>query len=721
MPGRPSDSGDSIVPFSPGVQDPVVYPIRHGVKPPIFRVYVSWSRGNLLHVTCLRPPPDPDTMGGSGDEGSEEEIGGKVVEVKLGTDDGEISEAQRRRIAYGSVPPFALLQSRKNSLAALSRMPSSSIRTEWWQHVLEYSNSISSLLGEPSSRPTDVIEDPKMVLQPVEEPTSLKAAWQLMEIFYVDKQLSSWLPERLVDWLADYDSLLSRTEGTIYSRLARLQKKLVNLQVIEDDPDYWEGLSAALTVGWLDIVVKLLRLHGSYREDQLDNRETENGLVEAIAVLVSIMPRMRPDIPEGRLGQCCKTKPDFMKAWEKWRGHISKLECSAFWVQCGHHRTRDGLRNLLQIMLGNIKNITAATCHWLELFISHFIFIRPFTVGLEGMHNLAQKCMQLKPSSISNGLLSLLIGILGDNPEVVLAECSKSFGSWMVAHAIELLAADSDYTDALLHEELYNLGGVSIEELHRLVYAQVLSSHTLTWQIAPTYLASCPKQGLGLLEILLCKQPVQSHQITLKTLEICRLYELENISSGIMKIAGMYHWKHGRKGSGIYWFQQARDIVRLDRIAQQLFESIGKSLSDDSFKQWEGLIELLGSDVGTSRGLEFLHKYRDFKRSLQEVLEGKDASAARRTMESLIQLMRNPSTPQRFWLPLLHDSVKLLNWKGHPLLNAAETTLLLNKLQELSIAKLRPDFCDANLPSQSLSSVRLALASNLGRAFLEES
>ncbi|XP_073007970.1 nuclear pore complex protein NUP85 [Typha latifolia] len=721
MPGRPSDSGDSIVPFSPAVQDPVVYPIRHGVKPPIFRVYVSWSRGNLLHVTCLRPPPDPDTMGGSGDEGSEEEIGGKVVEVKLGTDDGEISEAQRRRIAYGSVPPFALLQSRKNSLAALSRMPSSSIRTEWWQHVLEYSNSISSLLGEPSSRPTDVIEDPKMVLQPVEEPTSLKAAWQLMEIFYVDKQLSSWLPERLVDWLADYDSLLSRTEGAIYSRLARLQKKLVNLQVIEDDPDYWEGLSAALTVGWLDIVVKLLRLHGSYREDQLDNRETENGLVEAIAVLVSIMPRMRPDIPEGRLGQCCKTKPDFMKAWEKWRGHISKLECSAFWVQCGHHRTRDGLRNLLQIMLGNIKNITAATCHWLELFISHFIFIRPFTVGLEGMHNLAQKCMQLKPSSISNGLLSLLIGILGENPEVVLAECSKSFGSWMVAHAIELLAADSDYTDVLLHEELYNLGGVSIEELHRLVYAQVLSSHTLTWQIAPTYLASCPKQGLGLLEILLCKQPVQSHQITLKTLEICRLYELENISSGVMKIAGMYHWKHGRKGSGIYWFQQARDIVRLDRIAQELFESIGKSLSDDSFKQWEGLIELLGSDVGTSRGLEFLHKYRDFKRSLQVVLEGKDASAARRTMESLIQLMRNPSTPQRFWLPLLHDSVKLLNWKGHPLLNAAETTLLLNKLQELSIAKLRPDFCDANLPSHALSSVRLALASNLGRAFLEES
>lgn len=52
----------------------------------------------------------------------------------------------------------------------------------------------------------------------------------------------------------------------------------------------------------------------------------------------------------------------------------------------------------------------------------------------------------------------------------------------------------------------------------------------------------------------------------------------------IGQIAGMYNWKHGRKGSGIYWLQQARDEVRLNRIAQQLFECIGKPVSDDNFK-----------------------------------------------------------------------------------------------------------------------------------------
>lgn len=52
----------------------------------------------------------------------------------------------------------------------------------------------------------------------------------------------------------------------------------------------------------------------------------------------------------------------------------------------------------------------------------------------------------------------------------------------MVTHAIELLTAGNDQSEILLHEVRQNLG-VSIEELHRLVYAQVLASHQLTWQV----------------------------------------------------------------------------------------------------------------------------------------------------------------------------------------------------------------------------------------------
>lgn len=64
--------------------------------------------------------------------------------------------------------------------------------------------------------------------------------------------------------------------------------------------------------------------------------------------------------------------------------------------------------------------------------------------------------------------------------------------------------------------------------------------------------------------------------------------------------------------------------------------------------------------------------------------------------------------------------LKLLNWRERPLLNVSQTNFLLNKLQELSTAKLRPEFVDAELPANALNSVRLALATNLGRAILEE-
>lgn len=52
----------------------------------------------------------------------------------------------------------------------------------------------------------------------------------------------------------------------------------------------------------------------------------------------------------------------------------------------------------------------------------------------------------------------------------------------------------------------------------------------------------------------------------------------------IEQITGMHHWKHAKKGSGVFWLQQAQDDVRLNRIALQLFEFVGKSVSDDSFK-----------------------------------------------------------------------------------------------------------------------------------------
>lgn len=43
-------------------------------------------------------------------------------------------------------------------------------------------------------------------------------------------------------------------------------------------------------------------------------------------------------------------------------------------------------------------------------------------------------------------------------------------------------------------------------------------------QIAPVYLSSCEKQGLGLLELLFYRQPVQDNQLLIKVSSTYILY-----------------------------------------------------------------------------------------------------------------------------------------------------------------------------------------------------
>ena len=105
MPGVASNSDDlALIPHSPTNSHTIA--LHHTVKPPISRLSIAWARGNSLRVAVIRKPQAGE---------SDDEPGGQVVEVKLGVDEADIYEAQWRRIAYGSVTPFAVLQSRKNS------------------------------------------------------------------------------------------------------------------------------------------------------------------------------------------------------------------------------------------------------------------------------------------------------------------------------------------------------------------------------------------------------------------------------------------------------------------------------------------------------------------------------------------------------------------------------------------------------------------------------
>ncbi|OAE33474.1 hypothetical protein AXG93_3822s1310 [Marchantia polymorpha subsp. ruderalis] len=533
----------------------------------------------------------------------------------------------------------------------------------------------------------------------------MRAIWDMLEIFYVDKSAESWFPERLVDWLVAHGPILSKTEASLSRRLIEIKRRLSIRQFPEEESDYWEGIASALAVGWFDFVVTFLRMHGSYRHDQIDKRQTENGLVEAVAVLVSMMPRLRPSLPPGSPGVAYSFKPEFAKEWERWRIQVTKLDRSAFWNECHNQKTLQGLKKLLAILQGNVEVLVKSTYHWMELLTAHYLHVRPFAIATEGLVALANTCKEYKGTHKSDELQELILAVLGDNTEVVIAECVRLFEPWMMAHMVELLTAKDSYVQNLLRKERDVQGGISLEELYRLSYAQSLASDPLTWQVAPVYLASCPGQGLGMLETLLLRLPVSDDsRLAQKALDVCRLYDLQAVGTTICRKVGVHSWKHGRIGAGIVWLQRARDKRLLSALSDQLLASVSTGSTwghVQDFEQIQGLVDLLGTDFQATGGLSILHR--------QDLFHTFTSS----------WLFKVGITPKRFWMSILQDSVELLEWPEQVLLNAQETNTLLNCVQELKLAKLWGDVDSVDEPGSNVDRVRLALATNLGRSFLQ--
>lgn len=127
------------------------------------RILVSWGHGNCLRLSYLQQQHKPENE--SNPNGLQPAVakgngGGKVVEIELGKKDENQTLAEKRRIAYASVQAFAYLQSQQ---LMQIEAPSRAYGTDWWQHVLEYSHSISSALGPSGAPPgsaSDVSSDP---------------------------------------------------------------------------------------------------------------------------------------------------------------------------------------------------------------------------------------------------------------------------------------------------------------------------------------------------------------------------------------------------------------------------------------------------------------------------------------------------------------------------------------------------------------------------------
>lgn len=68
-----------------------------------------------------------------------------------------------------------------------------------------------------------------------------------------------------------------------------------------------------------------------------------------------------------------------IKAWEKWRSQVAKLDGSTYWGECNNITTQKGLKKLLKVLLGSIEDLLLSTTHWMELLVAHLLHVQPFS------------------------------------------------------------------------------------------------------------------------------------------------------------------------------------------------------------------------------------------------------------------------------------------------------------------------------------------------------
>lgn len=129
----------------------------------------------------------------------------------------------------------------------------------------------------------------------------------------------------------------------------------------------------------------------------------------------------------------------------------------------------------------SISNVVSSIA--VRTFFSCILFVHFFSEQARCVH--LRELTDLELSVLQRSTL---------NPQVIITNTKISFDVCdridsshllcrMMAHMVELLTAKDSYVQNLLRKERDVQGGISLEELYRLSYAQSLASDPLTWQV----------------------------------------------------------------------------------------------------------------------------------------------------------------------------------------------------------------------------------------------
>ncbi|KJE88979.1 hypothetical protein CAOG_000543 [Capsaspora owczarzaki ATCC 30864] len=530
--------------------------------------------------------------------------------------------------------------------------------------------------------------------------------WHLCEIMFIDTRANGLVTDSLCAWLQhSFDASVERLPDEFIPASAA-NRSVEELQL-------WAYIARLVMRGDTDSAQQLL---------------PQPNESPSAAVCFGPMNALLANVPRG---SAATSVSEFMLAWSRWREECRIQQRDVF---AGHF----GWELLGRVLLGDQAVLRKLAQQWYELVVARLFLVTPntkvFDLGL-----LAQEAMAELPPPLpispdqaeadtgAGEFDRIMAAAFEFDIQKVVQDCTTLFDGWFVAHFTDLLQRCGKL------ESIPLAYGSDIREFFVLEYANQLASHNALWRLACDYFASCSVFGPHFLKAFVERvAPFSSEKKAAKLMLTCDRFGLTEERSTIHKVLGKWRLQQGRLGAALGHFIQTRDVTHVTAISLQLLDSYRQTgvLPDLA------VLDAFGTEVGMSKALTILHKYKQF----HSLYRSGDLREAARL---LVDLLAHESAPKRMWFTLLLDALPLLE-SEQLLFGVSQTYILMRSVEELCEAHnltsllaldLKADGKSSSSSSSSSSAasaaggarrqineqmevVRLALARNLSRALV---
>ncbi|KAF6753070.1 Nup85 nucleoporin-domain-containing protein [Ephemerocybe angulata] len=508
---------------------------------------------------------------------------------------------------------------------------------------------------------------------------SLYTCFSLFVVLFLPEEGYEQAPvgDELMEWLNTHFIEPSTEEGDHLSSLDRPW----------EDETFWPYLTRSILRGLNKASTFFLEALSKHPSEDLFH------LTETMIPLIESQPRL----------QNFHTERDFTQSYRRWKDRVKALRIDLDRVP--EERRSDDFENWWERMsdivgiLEGRSDVVKRVCEelggdWKEVCVAWGIFVDPRLRRQDLFDTAAEVLdeMEADPTNFEDSIHAAMFS--GDFTRVL--EYSPKLDLWLSAHLVIFM-------EALGLLDVTNLDGdMSIRDATVLDYAEYLYSDPALWRITTHYMYSCDEIGKQRGDTLLTHIPLRLRQHTTDTQtadrirsgdvvgvlkdvnEVCLQYNREGVRRSVCKIAARIFIQEKNYGLAASYCTSAEDWIGLGHIIDYVLEEYVEG--SPSFVEHASAIAPISQKLGprSNVGGVFFHRLLFCTRyaRFHELLQRQDFSEA---AFDLVSIFQSDVAPTAWWAVVLCDAVQLLDYEPALLFSSAQASMLLRKLEEISV------------------------------------